>query len=248
MVATGKAQAAAAKAAETAAAKRAKELAAAQTKQTKVLKDQAALKKQSALFDIQQIQLVAALQGQLSDEDRKRVELQLALLQGNEDEAKKLTTEIANSIDKTGNLAKYLQTLPDAANPFKNWDAYLTAIEDRIKKLNLNPPGSDNPPSGSYSMGTNSDSAGYTGSYDFSQNPATGGSIFDSYTPATNVQPLSQADIARLAAPMSSGSSTIGDYLNIVLQIDGKEIAGAIQNQALNGNTSTINRSTGTFG
>jgi hypothetical protein len=85
---------------------------------------QALLKKQTTLFDMQQIELVASLKNNLSEQDRKRVELQLALLQRNEEEAKKLSTEIANSIDKTGNLAKYLQTLPDGNNPFKSCDAY----------------------------------------------------------------------------------------------------------------------------
>ena len=66
--------------AETVAAKRAKELAALQTKQVKSQKaltaeqkKQAALKKAGTVFDLEQIQVIAALKGQLSDEDRKRV-------------------------------------------------------------------------------------------------------------------------------------------------------------------------------
>lgn len=102
-------------------------------------KKNALLKKQSTLFDIEQIQLIAALKGKLSDEDRKRVELQLALLQGNEEQAAKLSKEIANSIDKTGNLAKYLQTLPDANNPFKNWDAWIETFKGKLGSLGYNP-------------------------------------------------------------------------------------------------------------
>lgn len=120
-------------AAEIAAKKRAQEIAKAQQKQLKATKEQTLLKKQQGLFDIQQIQLIAALQGKLSDEDRKRAELQLALLTGNADEATRLTKEIANSIDKTGNLAKFLTTLPDANNPFKNWDMYLATVQDRLR-------------------------------------------------------------------------------------------------------------------
>lgn len=121
MVADGKAQAAALKAAEAKAAKRAKELAAAQAKQTKALKDQSALKKQSALFDLQQIELVAALKGKLSDEDKKRAELQLAILQGDEDTAAKLTAQIADAIDKTGKLKTYLLDASNVTDPFKSW-------------------------------------------------------------------------------------------------------------------------------
>lgn len=233
------------KAAEDAAAKRAREIAAqnakllaAQRANTAEMKKQALLKKQSTLFDLEQIQLVAALKGQLSTEDRKRVELQLALLQGNEDVAKRLSTEIANSIDKTGNLAKYLQTLPDANNPFKNWDAYLTAIEERIKKLNINP-------SGGGGTGGTGGTGGGTGA---GTGTGQGGSVIDSYVPNTNYVPMpSVADIGRLAAPMSHGSSTIGDYLNVTLNIDSKEVASAVQTQALNGNISTINRAFGNF-
>jgi hypothetical protein len=46
-------------------------------------KQQALLKKAGSIFDLEQIQLIAALKGKLSDEDRKRVELQFALLTGN---------------------------------------------------------------------------------------------------------------------------------------------------------------------
>jgi hypothetical protein len=111
----------AAQAAEAAATKRAKQLAAATTKNTKALKDQSALKKQSALFDLQQIELVAALKGKLSDEDKKRAELQLAILQGDEDTAAKLTAQIADAIDKTGKLKTYLLDASNVTDPFKSW-------------------------------------------------------------------------------------------------------------------------------
>lgn len=85
-------------------------------------------KKQAALFDLEKISLVAALQGKISEEEKLRLNLQLALLTGNDDLAKKLSTELANSIDKTGKLAKDLATLPDAKNPFASWSAYLDMI------------------------------------------------------------------------------------------------------------------------
>lgn len=85
-------------------------------------------KKQAALFDLEKIGLVAALQGKISEEEKLRLNLQLALLTGNDDLAKKLSTELANSIDKTGKLAKDLTTLPDAKNPFEAWSAFLDTI------------------------------------------------------------------------------------------------------------------------
>jgi len=122
-------------AAEKAAAKRAKELAALQAKQVKAQKaltaeqkKQALAKKQSALFDLEQIGIIAALKGNLSEEERDRLKLQLAILQGNDVEATALSQKIANSIDSTGKLALSLRTLPDANNPFKSWDAFLDSI------------------------------------------------------------------------------------------------------------------------
>lgn len=122
-----RAAAAAAKAEKDAKA-RAAALVAAQKKNTAELKKQQLTKKQSALFDMEQIQIIAALKGNISKEERLRLELQLALITDNTSEADKLSKELANSIDKTGNLAKYLTTLPDANNPFKNWDAFLDGI------------------------------------------------------------------------------------------------------------------------
>lgn len=214
---------------------------AAMNKLTAEQKKQALLKKQSALFDMEQIQLIAALKGKLSEEDRKRVELQLALIQGNEDQAKKLTDEIANSIDKTGNLAKYLSTLPDAKNPFASWDAYLNAIEERIKKLNVNPPTITIPQPNNLPI------------TEYNPNTYPGYGSVVPMVPATNVPPSLFRDIN---APLNEinrergnqyGSGNVGAQ-SITVVIDGKEIAAAVQNQALNGNSSTINRSQGNFG
>jgi len=84
-------------------------------------KKQAALAKNNALFDMDQIQLVAALKGQLSDEDRTRAELQLAILQGNTAEASKLTAEVAKAQGLTQKLVDYYAGLPAASNPFLGW-------------------------------------------------------------------------------------------------------------------------------
>lgn len=215
--------------AEAAAAKRAKELAALQAKQVKSQKaitaeqkKQAILKKAGTIFDLDQAQLIAALKGKLSDEDRKRVELQLALLTGNTKEAQALTAEIAKAQGLGKELANYLASFPDAKNPFAAWGKYLDDIM-------LKAQAAANAGAGNLVMGT-----------------GQGGSVIDNYRasiPQTNVAPMpSTADIARLARPMSSGSSTIGDYLNVTLQIDGKTIASALQDTSLSGIGSSVNR------
>lgn len=112
---------------------------AAQTKATKALtaeqKKQTALKKAGTIFDLEQIQIIAALKGKLSEEDRKRLELQFALLVGNEDEAKRLTYQLAIAQGLGVDIAKHLASLPQAANPFASWEAYLDMIAEKARKI-----------------------------------------------------------------------------------------------------------------
>jgi hypothetical protein len=138
--------------AEAAAAKRAKELAGLQKKQavaqkalTAEQKKQNALKRAGSIFDLDQIQLIAALKGQLTEEERKRIELQLALLTGNVSEAQRLTREIAIAQGLGTQLANYLATLPDAKNPFASWKAYLDMLEAQAARIAAMPTGGGAP-------------------------------------------------------------------------------------------------------
>ena len=118
------------------AAKIAKDLAAAQLKatkaQTKLLQDQAKLKKANTLFDIDQVQLFAALQGKVTAEEKLRLSLQLALLQGNASEAERLGKQLAISQLQTTNLAQAIANIPMALNPFKGWG---TEIDNLLAKM-----------------------------------------------------------------------------------------------------------------
>jgi hypothetical protein len=98
-------------------------------------KKQAALKKQGTVFDLEQINIIAALKGKISEEDKLRLNLQLALITGNEDQAKKLSAQLADSIDKTGALRDYLATLPEANNPFKAWDEWLKTFKANLSAV-----------------------------------------------------------------------------------------------------------------
>jgi hypothetical protein len=122
--------------------KRAADLAKLAKKKTDEEKKQAALKKASNIFDIDQIQIVAALKGKITDEERKRLELQLAILTGNSAEASKLAGEIAKSQGLTEKLVDYLSNLPQANNPFASWAQYLDAIEAQARRVaSLSPSG-----------------------------------------------------------------------------------------------------------
>jgi hypothetical protein len=133
--------------AEAAAAKRAKEVAALTKKQvasTKALtaeqKKQNSLKKSATVFDLEQIQLVAALKGRLSKEEELRVQAQLAILSGNEKVARDLTNQILMAQDASGNLAKFLTSLPNARNPFEYLDAYLSYLAGKAAAIMTNAP------------------------------------------------------------------------------------------------------------
>jgi hypothetical protein len=133
------------RAAEAEAAKRAKALAALTTKQvkaTKALTDeqkrQNALKKAQSIFDLEQIQIIAALKGNISAEDRTRLEAQAAILNGNADLATKLTKDILMAQDSTGKLYQYFLSIPDAKNPFAYLDQWIADFQKKLNSLTMN--------------------------------------------------------------------------------------------------------------
>jgi len=133
------------RAAEAAAAKRAKELAALTAKQVKATKSltdeqkkQAALKKAQSIFDLEQIQIIAALKGNISAEDRTRLEAQAAILNGNADLATKLTKDILMAQDSTGKLYQYFLSIPTAKNPFAYLDDWIADFQKKLNSLTMN--------------------------------------------------------------------------------------------------------------
>jgi hypothetical protein len=218
--------------AEATAAKRAKELAALQTKQVKSQKaltdeqkKQNALKKAGSIFDLEQVQLIAALKGKLSDEDRKRVELQFALLVGNTTEATKLTYELAKAQGLGEKLAGYLASLPDAKNPFASWNAYLDMLAAKAKAIVLNP---SNP---SYNSPSNPD---FNSSLGFNNNPSF---------PETNVTPFPRSTPGSFRR--AEEQSNLTGPIQVSVNIDGKQIASALQDTSMSGTGSSINRLNG---
>lgn len=218
-------QTAAAKAkAEKDALKNAKNLTTAQTKQTAELKKQAQTKKQSALFDMEQIQLVAALQGKLSKEDQDRVRLQLALLQGNDELAAKLSARVADAIDGTGRLREWLTSLPDANNPFKGWDAWLMNFKNQLASVTTMTSSVIGGGAG------NSQVMPQTNTLDFGGNQL--GTAVPNYIPAP-------------AGTYGTASGAVQGP--VIVQIDGKTIASTLMDQSLSGNQTYIDRRTGGF-
>jgi hypothetical protein len=122
---------------------KAKKIASDQLKETKKLtaeqKKQAALKKAGTVFDQEQIQLIAALKGKLSEEDRIRVQAQLAILNENDVLAKNLTRQILMAQDATGGLYNYFLTIGDAKikNPFAFLDDWIKEFQSKLNSLTM---------------------------------------------------------------------------------------------------------------
>ena len=200
--------------AEAAAKKRALELAKIAKQKAAAEKQAAALKKASNLFDMDQIQIVAALKGKITDEERKRLELQLAILQGNATEASKLAYEVAKAQGLTEEMARYFANLDfGTKNPFAAWTDYLNEIEKQVKRIAEIKPVTPLTPS-------------VTGTPypDFVGNAP--------YDPRTGNMP----DIPKLTsrqqyeAGLSGGLYGSTPVVNVQVMLDGQEMTGAISN------------------
>jgi hypothetical protein len=196
-------------------------LLAAKKAELKAAKEANALKKAGTLFDLEQTSIVAALKGKINEDERKRLELQLALITGNTTEASKLAGEIGKAQGLSQGLINFLKDLPDAKNPFAGWAAYLDAIEAQVKRIAL----------GGTSMGT---TAGGTIANGVAENP------FMPIPGSTQVYPGDFGNGGAVGAPVS-----------VVVMLDGQELAGAITkvqtNNSLSGKQIAVNRRSGSF-
>ena len=100
----------------------------------KIAEERKLLERAGSLFDIDQIQIFAALQNKITDQEKLRLSLQLALLQENASEAGKLATELVKSQLQTTNLAEAISKIPPALYPFKGWS---TDIDNLIQQILL---------------------------------------------------------------------------------------------------------------
>jgi len=230
------------RAAETAAAARAKELAGLTKKQvasqkalTTEQKKQNALKKAGTVFDLEQIQIVAALKGKLSEDDKIRLQAQLALLNGNADLATKLTNQILAAQDSTGNLARFLSALPNAKNPFEYLDAYLSYLAGKAAAV-LTGTTAPNVPSTTASAAAMPTASEMAASGSFSQLVSQGVGASGGFSPI-------------VAAAMQAPVINVTVQGNVIREQEliNQVLAGA-QLSSLSGSPSQIGRIAGMFG
>ena len=104
----------------------------------KISKDQLKLSKAKAIFDIQKIQIEAALKGKISEEERIRLMLLKAIAEENIEDIEKYT-RLLNQIQ--GKVEALQDTLAevysmDAGNPFISWEIGLDGVERAIIEIN----------------------------------------------------------------------------------------------------------------
>lgn len=112
-----------------AAAKRAAE-------EKKIAAERKMLEQAGSIFNLEEIQIYAALQNKVTENEKLRLSLQLALIQENASEASRLATELAISQLQTTNLAEAIRKLPPALNPFLGWSSELDLILLKLGLLN----------------------------------------------------------------------------------------------------------------
>lgn len=205
-------------AAEKAAIKRSKEQSKILANNTKAIKEQTALQKAGTLFDVEQTAIVAALKGKISEDERKRLELQLALITGNTTEASKLAGEIGKAQGLSKGLIDFLKDLPDANNPFKGWKTYLDAIEAQVMRIAIGSP------------------SGVT---------IAGGSMTGAIPGSTQIFPGDFGDGGAAGAPI--GAPVVNVQVTLDGQELTNAITRTQTNNSLSGDRIAINRRTGTF-
>lgn len=90
----------------------------------------------SKKFDMERIQIEAALQGKINDVEEYRLKLQRAILNENVDNVIKYTGLLKEAESQAAELADLLARLPEMAqNPFTDWPAVIARIQYLLKEL-----------------------------------------------------------------------------------------------------------------
>ena len=97
-------------------------------------KNALAIAKAKAVFDIEKIQIEAALQGKITEEERTRLQLMKAILAEDGATATALAEKLKEIQKQTTDLATSLTNLK-AGNPFEKWDGYFAAAKKNLQDL-----------------------------------------------------------------------------------------------------------------
>ena len=98
-------------------------------------KNQEALAKAKAVFDLEKIQIEAALRGKITEEERTRLLLMKAILEEDADTATKLAEKLKELQEETKKLATMLTSFPKANDPFEDWYDSLKKLNEELNKI-----------------------------------------------------------------------------------------------------------------
>jgi hypothetical protein len=106
--------------------------------QTKAAQETLKLAKAKAIFDLQKIQIEAALKGKISEEDRIRLKLMQAIESENIDQIDKYTKMLDAAQVKVTSLQTVLTEVysMDAGNPFISWETGLDGVKRALIEIN----------------------------------------------------------------------------------------------------------------
>ena len=93
------------------------------------------LAKAQSIFDLDKIQIEAALKGKISADEKLRLELQRAILNEDFDLANKLQKQLEASQRATGALQGQLSAIKPATDPFAEWIKSLEEISKTLTKI-----------------------------------------------------------------------------------------------------------------
>jgi hypothetical protein len=95
-------------------------------------KNRLAIEKAKGIFDLEKIQIEAALKGKITEEERTRLLLMKAIAEENGTEATKLSEKLKDLQNDTIKLANMLTSFPEANDPFTNWLNSLESIKGSL--------------------------------------------------------------------------------------------------------------------
>jgi hypothetical protein len=206
------------RAAEAAAKKRAAELLAMQKKTLKSQQDALKLSKAKAIFDLQKIQIEAALKGKISNEDRIRLLLMQAIEEENIsniekyqkllDKAKKDTIELTNALNGVKSVDPFASFNAGALNAIEN----IKAINAALKLGQFVPvvPGTGGVVGGSTNAGKYP-SSGFPGAdIPYAPTGTSGGTTVNVTVQGTVI---AENDLAQTIVDLANGQSAAGSQI-----------------------------------
>jgi hypothetical protein len=97
--------------------------------------NKAKLDKAAAVFEIQKIQIAAALKGKISEEEKTRLLLMQAIEEGNADKAETLQKKLEDIQTKNAKIAADLLAIGQAKDPFATWAGSLLSAYNELNRL-----------------------------------------------------------------------------------------------------------------